>query len=183
MYAAAKPLSRSLEDYLETIFLLQREHQVARAKEIADRLGVRQASVTGALRSLAGKGLINYAPYEFVTLTATGEKTAREVLRRHNTIKRFLSALLGLEDEVAETEACKMEHALSKPVRERLMRFMEFVDLCPRTGADWLSGFRHFWSDHEFRQDCTECVAACAEQLRQAENAAEGGGSSRTKGA
>ncbi len=163
---AVKKLSQSLEDYLETIFLLQQENQVARAKDIADRIGVRRASVTGALRALAEKEMINYAPYEYITLTERGEKTAREVLQRHTTIKRFLQEVLGLDAKIAEEEACKMEHALSKPVRERLKTFMEFVDVCPRTGEDWLLGFRHFWREHNFRQDCLSCMEGCTEKLR-----------------
>lgn len=159
-------LSQSLEDYIETIFLLQKENRVARAKDIAERLGVRRASVTGALRSLSTKGLVNYAPYEHITLTSKGMSTAREVLQRHATMKRFLGEVLGFDSETAELEACKMEHALSKPVRERMRSFMEFIDICPRTGEDWLSGFRHYWTDHNFRQDCANCIESCLKQVR-----------------
>lgn len=160
-------LSQSLEDYIEAIFLLQEENQVARAKDIADALGVRRASVTGALRALAEKELVNYTPYEFITLTEKGTAVAKEVLLRHNTMKRFLGEVLGLDPETAETEACKMEHALSKPVRERMKSFMEFVDICPRTGHDWLSGFRHYWTDHDFRQDCKKCIETCLTGLKE----------------
>ena len=62
-------LTSNLEDYLEVIFLLEQEQKSARAKDIADRLGVQRASVTGALQSLSQKGLINYHPYSSVTLT------------------------------------------------------------------------------------------------------------------
>ena len=117
-------LSQSLEDYIEAIFVIQEENQVARAKDIADRLGVRRASVTGALRVLGKKGLVNYAPYEFITLTDHGRAVAKEVLQRHNTMKRFLNEILGLDSETAEKEACKMEHTLAKPVRERMKMFM-----------------------------------------------------------
>jgi DtxR family Mn-dependent transcriptional regulator len=62
-------LSASLEDYLEVIAHIITEKQVARAKEIAAALKVSRSSVTEAFRSLAKKGLINYAPYEVITLT------------------------------------------------------------------------------------------------------------------
>ena len=62
------PLSASLEDYLEAILHLVTEKQVARSRDIAKRLRVNRSSVTGALQALAKKGLVNYEPYEAVTL-------------------------------------------------------------------------------------------------------------------
>ena len=79
--ATTMKLSASLEDYLEAIFHLVAEEQVARARDIAKRLKVGQSSVTGALHALAEKGLVNYAPYEVITLTHKGEAAAREVVR------------------------------------------------------------------------------------------------------
>jgi len=68
-------LTASLEDYLEAIFQIIAEKQAVRPKDIARRLKVSNASVTGALRSLAEKKLINYAPYDVISLTTDG-KTA-----------------------------------------------------------------------------------------------------------
>ena len=65
-------LSASLEDYLETIFLIVQKKQAARAKDISIELKVKASSVTGALRQLSEKGLINYAPYDIITLTSKG---------------------------------------------------------------------------------------------------------------
>ena len=65
-----KLLSASQEDYLEMIFFLSRASGLARPKEIAERMKVRAASVTGALRALAEKGMINYQPYGAVALHA-----------------------------------------------------------------------------------------------------------------
>ena len=79
-------LSSSLEDYLEAIFHIVGEKQAARAKDIAKRLKVNNSSVTGALRSLAEKGMINYAPYDVITLTTKGQKLAEDVVRRYQTI-------------------------------------------------------------------------------------------------
>ena len=82
-------LSENLEDYLETILELQRENTVARVKDIASKLGILSGSVTSALRTLSARGLINYKPYSFITLTPEGEKIAEEILRRHSVIKDF----------------------------------------------------------------------------------------------
>jgi DtxR family Mn-dependent transcriptional regulator len=65
-------LSENLEDYLETILELEKTQKVARVKDIAEMRGVLRGSVTGALKSLAEKGLINYEPYSFITLTRKG---------------------------------------------------------------------------------------------------------------
>ncbi len=70
-------LSASLEDYIEAIYHIVEEKLVARSKDIATRLDVSRASVTEALRALAKKELINYAPYEAITMTEQGRKIAR----------------------------------------------------------------------------------------------------------
>ncbi len=88
-------LSESLEDYLETILELEEEKKVARSKDIADKLGIQRGSVTGALKNLAKKKLIDYEPYGFVTLTDKGKKIAKEIALRHSVIKDFLFRILA----------------------------------------------------------------------------------------
>ncbi|MDH3955606.1 MAG: metal-dependent transcriptional regulator, partial [Desulfobacteraceae bacterium] len=90
-------LSESLEDYLEIILDLEKSNKVARAKDIAEKMGVLRGSVTGALKNLAQKGLINYEPYSFITLTQKGSAIAKEITRRHNVIKAFLQNVLLLD--------------------------------------------------------------------------------------
>ena len=68
-----------MEDYLEAILALERLHKVARAKDIAERLKVKRGTVTGALKSLAEKGMINYTPYSYITLTPKGSEIASEI--------------------------------------------------------------------------------------------------------
>ena len=94
-------ISSTLEDYLEVILRLLGEKGAARVRDIAKALSVHKSTVTVALRRLAEKGLVNYRPYELVTLTPQGEELGREILRRHQLIRRFLSEvlLLGVPDE------------------------------------------------------------------------------------
>ena len=77
--AVKKPayLSASLEDYLEAIFHLSAQSKVARSKDIAELLEVSRSSVTGALKTLSEKGLVNYKPYGFITLTDIGRAEAQ----------------------------------------------------------------------------------------------------------
>jgi len=118
-------ISPKLEDYLEVIFNLMAENRVARVRDIAREMGVQMPSVTGALKHLAEHGLVNYRPYEYVTLTTEGVHIARGMIRRHDILKRFLVEILRLPDEVAERDACGMEHALSEETLGRLMEFLE----------------------------------------------------------
>ncbi len=118
-------LSASLEDYLEAIFILVQERRVARVKDIAERLGVQMPSVTGALRSLAKKGLVDHDPYSYITLTTKGERIARDLLRRHTVLTDFLTDFLGLDQGTAERNACEMEHAIEPIVLDRLVEFVE----------------------------------------------------------
>ena len=135
-------LSASLEDYLEAIFHIVREKQAARPKDIANRLEVGNSSVTGALKALAERQLVNYAPYDVVTLTSSGEEVAREVVRRHETLREFFIKVLAADHELAEGAACRMEHAVPGELIDRFVRFIEFVEMCPKGGPGLLEGFR-----------------------------------------
>jgi len=132
-----KKLSASLEDYLETIFIVAEEKGAARPKDIADRLTVKAASVTGALKILAEKELVNYAPYDVVTLTPAGKRIAKKILGKHNALLRFFTNVLDIPHEEADEFACKMEHSIPDHVLERFIGFAEFVEKCPNSGAIW----------------------------------------------
>ncbi len=159
-----KKLSASLEDYLETIFHIITEKQVARAKEIASTLKVSRSSVTEAFRSLAQKGLINYAPYEVITLTSTGQEMAMDVIRRHQVLKAFFIKVLAVGEKVAEEGACKIEHAAPKEIIERLTQFVSFMEQCPRGGSDLISGFSKYCQAEKTDKKCKECISQCLEK-------------------
>jgi Mn-dependent DtxR family transcriptional regulator len=67
-------LTSAMEDYLEAIYHLEKERRIARVRDIANRLGVKMSSVTSALKSLGGRGLIQYDPHQFITLTEAWDK-------------------------------------------------------------------------------------------------------------
>ena len=118
-------LSESLEDYLETIFLLVEATKVARSRDIAARLKVNRSSVTGALQALSERGLVNYEPYGFVTLTKEGEGIAKKVLYRHRVLRDFMINVLSIDPVMANDTDCRMEHAVPKLVVDRLVAFAE----------------------------------------------------------
>ncbi len=145
MFAAKRHnLSASLEDYLEAILNLTNESNVARSRDIAEQLGVSRASVTGALRVLKKKGLANYKPYDYVTLTKSGRTAAAEIVNKHNILKSFFVNVLGVESDVAQQAACKAEHELGPEIIEKLLCFIEFVTQSSKNGCDLADEFQKF---------------------------------------
>ncbi|MFP3980104.1 MAG: metal-dependent transcriptional regulator [Desulfobacterales bacterium] len=157
-------LSENLEDYLETILELEKTNKVARVKDIAEHRGVLRGSVTGALKSLAEKGLINYEPYSFITLTKKGAAVAGEIDRRHRVIKNFLVHVLQLGHETAEHNACRMEHAMDRAAVDRLVAFIDYIDDCPRTDGQWLDGFTRHRQGTKAAANCKTCMEKSVEK-------------------
>ncbi len=165
--AGRKEITASLEDYLEVIFHVASEKGAARPKDISKRLGVNSSSVTGALRALAERGLVNYAPYDIVTLTPKGMRIAKDVIRRHEILRDFFVRVLAVDEEEAEEGACKVEHAVPRTILERLVQYIDFLEACPRAGPNWLKGFGHYCRHGENLEDCERCVSLCLEDLKK----------------
>jgi len=160
--AEKPPLTESMEDYLEAILALERTHKVARAKDIAERLQVQRGTVTGALKALAEKGLINYTPYSFITLTPEGIAIAKEIDRRHHVIRNFLTEVLRIPPATAETTACRMEHVVEGMVLDRLVCFIDFMHQCPRAGSDLMQAFIRYCESGKLQWDqCESCLEDC----------------------
>ncbi|MBI4792460.1 MAG: metal-dependent transcriptional regulator [Deltaproteobacteria bacterium] len=154
-------LSASLEDYLEVIALIIQDKKVARAKEIAARLHVSRSSVTEAFRALAKKKLINYAPYEVITLTDKGQAVAEDIILRHHALKDFFIKVLDVDEKLADIGACRIEHAAPRDIIDRMIRFVQFLEKCPRGGTDWITSFSIFCKNGKISDDCQACIAKC----------------------
>jgi len=141
-----KKLSSNKEDYLEVIFILEKKNGVARVKDISRLMKVKTSSVTSALNMLSKEGLVIHERYGYVKLTPEGERLALKVRKRHNILFRFLSEILNIDPEVAEKDACGMEHSVSPQTLEKITKFIEFVETCPEhTRPDWLRSFDYFF--------------------------------------
>lgn len=127
----AAPMSSSLEDYLESIYLLEQEQGAARVKDIARSRGVRAATVSVALGKLAEAGLVDYKRREHLRLTPEGEETARRILTRHRLLARFFEEVLEMPPDAAGEQACAMEHSLTDEAMDRMVSFFEFLGNCP----------------------------------------------------
>lgn len=157
-------MSSNLEDYLEVIFSLESLHSEARAKDIADAMGVQRASVTNALQKLSQRGLINYQPYSSVTLTPEGFRTATRIVHRHKVLFDFLTTFLRIRPELADDTACKLEHHIDDESLDTLTRFARFIMTCPRTGQDWLEAFNKTCTGRQGCVNCTDCIRGCLER-------------------
>lgn len=164
---SADALTASLEDYLEAIFHIIAEKQAVRPKDIAGRLRVSNASVTGALRALKEKGFINYAPYDVISLTPTGKTAAKDVVRRHEVLSDFFVRVLAVDEPAADKAACEMEHSIPKVILERFIQFVEFVDTCPRGGSKWIAGFGYHCDHGDTQDNCEKCISTTLEDLKK----------------
>jgi len=116
-------VTNSLEDYLETIYMLVQANDHARVSDVALSLHVKMPSVTKAVLELKRCGYVTQEPYGKLELTGEGVEAASLILGRHNLLKEFL-ILLGVTEDAAEKDACSMEHFLGA---ETLARITDFV--------------------------------------------------------
>ena len=119
-------ISMSNEDYLEAIVMLggTTEHSV-RSVDVATKMGVSKASVNKAVTMLKEKRLVDQPYYGDITLTEEGYEYGRSVLSRHNLLIKFLTEQLGIDRDVAEEEACQMEHAISDNSFEKWVTYIK----------------------------------------------------------
>ncbi len=149
-----KPLTSTMEDYLEAIFNLEKSKRFVRVKDIARQMDVKMPTVTSMLKTLNGRGLVNYEKYEYVELTAPGARVGKEIFRRHQLLFKFLTDILRIEPKTADEEACKMEHTLSTGTLSSITDFMEFIQACPRAGESWLNQFEEFRLHGQRPENC-----------------------------
>lgn len=120
-YAAAD-LTRSVEDYLKTIYTLSAAGQPATTTGIAEALDLAAPSVSGMIKRLAEAGLLEHLPYKGVTLTGDGRRAALRMLRRHRLIEAYFVKFLGYSWDTVHDEAERLEHAVSDDLIDRMAR-------------------------------------------------------------
>ncbi len=116
-------LSEAQEDYLKQIHLLAEKGAVT-TQALAERVGVRPASVTGMLKKLAALGLVEHTPYRGVRLTEAGRAVALEVLRHHRLIETYLTRALGYDWDEVHAEAERLEHHISEAFEARIAEWL-----------------------------------------------------------
>lgn len=117
-------LTSSQEEYLKTIYLLQKNSKKVRVTDIALKLEITKPSVNKAINLLKDIGLINYQAYGNITLTKQGESYAIQVIKKQDILKMFLMEVLNIDQQKAEEEAKAMKYAISEPTAKKLEQYI-----------------------------------------------------------
>ena len=117
-------IKESAENYLETIFMLNREKGYARSIDVANELGVSKPSVSVAMKHFREDGYITIEEDGALKLTEKGEEIAERVFERHQVIAKALIAL-GVDEETAYEDSCKIEHDISQKSFEKIKAYLD----------------------------------------------------------
>jgi DtxR family Mn-dependent transcriptional regulator len=125
-------LTSTHEDYIEAVFRHQEKQNTGiRISDLALELGCRMPTVSRTVRALAEGGYFNHESRGEVTLTEKGQQLAIDIAHRHDDVVSFLTLVLGLKPDEAESCACQLEHGFSALAAQRLHNFMDYVDSMP----------------------------------------------------
>ena len=149
-------LSPHMEMYLKAMLVLEIDGGPVRAKDLAAKLALSRPSVTKAVATLARSGYLTHEPYHHVALTPKGRQLGREVMRRHQVLRAFLTGVLGVPAGVADEDSCALEHVVSRSTLTRLTDFLAFLGQCPQAPLEVV---RHFQEVAACKDTpcCTRC--------------------------
>lgn len=119
-----KFINESAENYLETILILSKKLPVVRAVDIANELDFKKSSVSIAMKNLREKEHITVTDAGYIYLTDAGREIAEMIYERHETISKGLMAL-GVPQEIATEDACRIEHVISKESFEAVKNYIQ----------------------------------------------------------
>jgi Mn-dependent DtxR family transcriptional regulator len=121
-----------LEDYLEAIYNLNTEKGFVSAADISDKLGVKPPTVSSMIANLAKKGYLEHEKYRGMRLTASGEKVAKSVIKRHQVISELIT-MLGVDDQTAYVDTEGIEHHVHPTTVRRFERLADYLRENPHT--------------------------------------------------
>lgn len=117
-------LHESGEMYLETIFILKKKNEYVRSIDIANMMNFSKPSVSRAIKILRESGMITMDQKGYIDFTQEGEERAQEVYNKHITLTHFLIHI-GVQKDIAEEDACRIEHIMSDETYECIKKFLE----------------------------------------------------------
>lgn len=120
-------LTSSQEEYLKTIYVLEKNNEKVRVTDIANKLKITKPSVNKAINNLKELEIINYETYGDITLTEIGRECAKKIIKRQDTIKTFLVEILELDDKQASEEAKSMKSAISEQTAQKLEKYINRI--------------------------------------------------------
>ena len=120
-------ISKSLEEYLKTMYVLKKQNGNIRVTDIANNMNCSKASVNKAIYNLKDNNLLNYESYGTIELTEDGENLAKKILEVYDIVYLFLREVLNIEEEEAKREAEKMKLSLSDETINKLAKYVHKV--------------------------------------------------------
>ncbi|MDI9509870.1 MAG: metal-dependent transcriptional regulator [Bacillota bacterium] len=120
-------LTYAMENYLEAIYELSAGESGVRVSDISERLGVTKASVNNAMATLANKGLVINEKYKEVLLTSAGLKQAKMTSKKHNTLLDFFTKILKVNEDIADKDACSIEHVISNDTINAMQEYLNNI--------------------------------------------------------
>ena len=112
-------VQETTENYLETILMLHQERGFVRSVDVANRMGYSKPTISEQMKKFRAQGYVEMDESGYITLTPAGDAIARRIYERHVVIAQMLMSL-GVEEQVASADACKIEHDLSEESWARL---------------------------------------------------------------
>jgi len=160
------PVTHSVAHHLMAIDTLKTEQGYARVTDVARRLGITRGSVSLTLKALKKKGLVIEDDNRFVGLSEQGRDLVRALRAKQGIVRDFLGRVLGLPEETAATDACKIEHLVSNEAAARMLRFTRIFGATSAAAE----GFRQAWDQARGTcegqlERCATCKEACLDQL------------------
>ncbi|MBQ2916694.1 MAG: metal-dependent transcriptional regulator [Clostridia bacterium] len=119
-----KNLTKSIEDYIEAIYMIEKEKENIKSVDIASRLGVSKPAVNKAMNELNKLNLIEKSSYSDIVLTDEGRKLAKKIYDKHTLIYKFLLSI-GVSKKNAEIDCCKIEHVISDETAECMKKYLK----------------------------------------------------------
>lgn len=120
-------VSKALEEYLKTMYILSKQNGKIRVTDIAEKMNCTKASVNKAIHNLKDAGFLNYECYGTIELTAKGEDLAKKILEAYDIVYVFLKDVLNLEEENAKQEAEKIKSTISDEAVNKLAKYVHQV--------------------------------------------------------
>lgn len=117
-------ISKSLEEYLKTIYIIQNHGEQPRVTDIAEKMNCSKPSVNKSLKLLTEEGLINYESYGQIEITEEGTKLAKKILEANDIVYLFLKEVLGEKQEIAEEEAKEIKMVMKDTTLNKLAKYL-----------------------------------------------------------
>ncbi|WP_029321606.1 metal-dependent transcriptional regulator [Butyrivibrio sp. AE3004] len=118
-------MQESGEDYIETIYLLKKKNGFVRSIDVANELGFSRPSVSRAVGILKENGFLNVSDYGELELTDEGKKKAKSIYEKHTNLTKFLMLTAKVNEEIAENDACRIEHIISPETFRGIKRYLK----------------------------------------------------------